>query len=364
MTPEDAVAYLVEHQLLAPHDFVRGDVRVFDQSSRNTGLHVRCTTLPGYFLKRGSAGNIAAEARFYESVRDTEPFAGLRPVVPALRRYDAGRDLLVLDLLRDAPTARSAARGSAHTSRLSALEQAAAPIGDALARCHAVARTGHAAARNGLRQMVPWAFNIAFPSPRDYADFSLLHLEILRLVQREPGITDRVRECRRQWTFECLTHGDVRWENILLVADADDASRTSVRLIDWEHVGLGDPAWDIACALQGWIAHGIDTLKLANDDTPATASAKFALALPELQQQMRAFWNGYRDGAASYGGLTTPLLQRSAALLPLRLLQTAWEWSRERRTMTPFIVLTTQLAINLFRRGPGAAIALTGIAGE
>lgn len=364
MTAEDAIAYLLKHDILAPRDFVRGEVRVTDRSARNAGLQVQCTTRSGFFIKRGTAdrgrGNVASESAFYEYVRDDIALAALRPCIPTLRRSDSERNLLVIDLIADTPTARAAAHGTSHDPAASGLAPFAGPLGATLATIHTIAREQDAPTRARFTQMVPWAFRLVFPAPADFRDLSALQLEILKLIQRQSDITDSVRQRRRGWTFECLTHGDVRSENLLCVGPAPHAPAPSICVIDWEHAGLGDPAWDVACALQGWIAHAIETLTLRDDDDPARASQQFAAALPALQAQMQKFLESYIATMRATDADSMVMLERAAGYLPLRILQTAWEWAGERPRMTPFILLTLQLSINLLQRPASVSLALMG----
>ena len=368
MTAEQAVAYLLDHELLAPRDIVRGEVRVSDRSARNTGLLVHCTTRSGYFVKQGTAeggaGSVAREAVLYTGAQRDGALAALRPWVPALRRYDAKRTLLVLELIDRAPTARAAAHGTTHDASAEGLAAYAAVLGVALATCHAIARADDADARASFSLMAPWAFQLLFPGPAAFRDLSALQLEIIKLLQRDEDLSVRVRAIRDAWTFECLTHGDVRWDNVLVVAPSEAGAGPTVRMIDWEHVGLGDPAWDVACAWQGWISHGIETLQLGENDDPATASHQFAAALPALQVQMRRSWDTYAATTALNAEARRALLERACSYVPLRLVQTAWEWARERQKMTPFILLTLQLAVNQLRRPAAETAALVGVGAQ
>ena len=55
-----------------------------------------------------------------------------------------------------------------------------------------------------------------------------------------------LKASRAGWAPSCLVHADVKWDNCLV---DDSAGAPTVRLIDWEMAGWGDPAWDVAAAL-------------------------------------------------------------------------------------------------------------------
>jgi hypothetical protein len=65
-------------------------------------------------------------------------------------------------------------------------------------------------------------------------------------VGRDPVLAGALERAARSWTPSCLVHGDVKWDNCLIQRDA---TPPTVRLVDWELAGWGDPAWDLAAAL-------------------------------------------------------------------------------------------------------------------
>lgn len=68
--------------------------------------------------------------------------------------------------------------------------------------------------------------------PSSYGDF-------LRFVQ--PRMTDALRALRSRWSPSAVVHGDLTAGNILV----EPGHARSFVLVDWELVGLGDPAADI-----------------------------------------------------------------------------------------------------------------------
>lgn len=98
-----------------------------------------------------------------------------------------------------------------------------------------------------------------------------------------------------------LVHGDVRWENCLVQADPG-----SVRLIDWETAGMGDPAWDVAGVIQEHL--------------------RFRIVRPHLSAaldvSLEAFLASYR---AHTPRTWLPILTSARRLAGARLIQTALE---------------------------------------
>jgi hypothetical protein len=353
MKPEEVIAFLLDGQLLDPRDLVQGEVRVEDRSARHRSVAVHCTTRAGFFLKQAPAGDVvgtlASEAAFYQLVNTGSRLAALRPFVPRLLGYDPTRQLLTLELVANASNAR---RG---TSGADALAEIGTQLGRVLALCHSAGTGDDPDTRAAFSEMLPWAFHVALPSPSLFRDLGPLQLTLIRLVQRHRDIIDRFREMRRSWQWSSFIHGDVRWSNVLVGEPA------SVRLVDWEAAGLGDPAWDVACAFEAWLARGLETLELDVGAGPADASARFAEALPALQHQTRGLWHTYVRTAQLETEPQRDLLDRATAYTGVRLLQSAYEWSLGRAGFSPFILLTVQLAVNLLRQSPAARAAVVGI---
>lgn len=353
MKPEEAIAFLLDGQLLDARDLVQGEVRVEDRSARHRSVSVHCTTRTGFFLKQAPAGDVlgtlAAEATFYRLVNTGGRLAALKPFVPRLLGYDADRQLLTLELVANASSARRGTNGA------DALAEIGPQLGHLLALCHSAGSGDDPDTRAAFSDMLPWAFHVALPSPSLFRDLGPLQLELIRLVQRQRDIVHRFRELRRGWQWSSFIHGDVRWSNVLVEEPA------GIRLVDWEAAGLGDPAWDVACAFEAWLTRGLETLELEAGDGPAEASARFARALPALQQQMRGLWQAYGRTARLESEPARALLDRATAYTGVRLLQSAYEWSLGRPAFSPFILLTVQLAVNLLRQTPTARAAVVGI---
>lgn len=352
MQPDEAIAFLLEGRLLDPRDLVQGEVRVEDRSARHRGFAVHCTTRSGIFLKQALSGDVlgtlATEAAFYQQVGGAGRLSALAPFVPRLLGYDRGRQLLALELL-DASNARAGA-GGAH-----ALADIGSELGTMLALCHAAGTSDDADTRSAFAEMLPWAFHVAQPSPAIFRDVCPLQLELIRLVQRHRDVVDRFREMRRAWRCRAFIHGDLRWTNVLL----DQGG--GIRLVDWEAAGLGDPAWDLACAFEGWLSRGLETIPLAPDDGPAEAAARFAGSLPALQVQMSGLWRSYARRAVWDEEDAGARRDRATAYTGARLLQSAYEWAAGRDKLTPFILLTVQLAVSLLRQPAEGRAALLGV---
>lgn len=175
---------------------------------------------------------------------------GLAGCVPEAYLIDERRQLLVI---------KAAAPGYRLLSRRSWPSRA---IGEALGRTIAGWHSATwgmsmlARASNGVLDLVDAdesQWQLADPQARRLARSFLDDGDLARLLER----------AKRAWTEQCLVHGDLKWDNCLV----DDSNVTAgIEVIDWELSGMGDPAWDLACALAESYAlaaaYGEDTSRL------------------------------------------------------------------------------------------------------
>jgi aminoglycoside phosphotransferase (APT) family kinase protein len=129
---------------------------------------------------------------------------------------------------------------------------------------------------------------------------------VLATVEREPRLRLAAGQVEARWTTRHWVHGDLGPSNVVL----DPAPPVRVRFLNFEHAGLGDPAWDLATAL--------DTLVWLASRPWSQASAE---CLGDY------FLRGYRRGGGP--GSLYPAMQA------VRALATAWqlaEVARDRPT--------------------------------
>src|SRR5438876_299528 len=110
MTPQDAIAYLLQRNLLSTRAIVDSDLVVLDVSRRNHSFKLISKHFPSYFLKQGvlpdQAVTIAREAALYEHFHFDSRYRELRPYLPDFQQYDDETQILILSLLPSAQTMR------------------------------------------------------------------------------------------------------------------------------------------------------------------------------------------------------------------------------------------------------------------
>jgi Ser/Thr protein kinase RdoA (MazF antagonist) len=301
---------LLDAGLVSAAEVVDGEVSLRDVSRSNSVYLVTAGDRPPVVAKACLAdrpvgqGDPALERAFYRALAAN----GVGPAdlpVPAL--VAAGEDLLVLGALDGAETVERRIRAGGPAGTVACL------FGTALARWRRMADRIDWSAMP-LRGAEPWALTVATPDePAFVADYPALR-RMAREVADRPGLRRRLGELRAGWCRRGVVHGDVRWDNALLVP----GGRDRIVLVDWEFVDLGDPAWDIAGAVADSLIYAVLPLDHGNGDG-LLAPEGLGRLCASLDWFLASFGSAYAAVAGSDD------LAAASALVPARLVQNAFQ---------------------------------------
>ncbi len=126
-------------------------------------------------------------------------------------------------------------------------------------------------------------------------------------------------------------------------------------------VQLGDPAWDLAGALQDFLALWISSMPLSDGSTSEEMTARARVPLDDLRAASRALWHGYRAAAGLDGVEASGLLRRAVDFAAVRLIQSAYEISAESDHLFGPPVLLLQISANLLADPELGQVQLFGI---
>ena len=148
------------------------------------------------------------------------------------------------------------------------------------------------------------------------------------------------------WPCLTLVHGDLKSDNILVV-DAD------IKIVDWESVQWGDPAWDVASVFSDLALSWAGRYQT----NPVEKSEQ---SLGQLHLAANSFWDSYarilRDADERRG-----VLRRALYCTVTRLVQSAYEMCLTVDEMPPLSALALQLGENLSKREHVVGSELFGI---
>lgn len=355
LTERSLVHYLLDRGLLDLDSIVDGDLQVAEGGGRNRHFRVTHRRRPGLFVKqvRGwgpdERATLTTEARCYHLAASDPGFSPLATLVPGFRAFDSSRSILVVELVAGGENL-----GDALRRRATLPAGIARTLGEGLGRWHRAASglaSGHPALTSFPRRQ-PWILSAPSLGPAATGPLSPANLRLLEIVRGHPGFEGALAGLRSRWQPWCLIHGDLKWENVLVVEEGD--GRPGVRLVDWEMASLGDGLWDAAGVVQAFLTTWVLSMP-AGALSPGETEARARIPLSALLPSLHAFWQGYLDATETPESVARGLAPDLAAAAGARLIQTAYELSFRDAELRPTVVFLLQLALNLLTRPREAA---------
>ncbi|WP_017655479.1 phosphotransferase family protein [Fortiea contorta] len=122
-------------------------------------------------------------------------------------------------------------------------------------------------------------------------------LEFYALYQRYESLESAIADLAYEWNPCCLTHNDLKLDNILVHSRWEHLDNCLIKLIDWEACGWGDPAFDlgtlIASYLEIWLSSLVvdPTIELA--ESLQLALTPLEVLQPTILALIRAYLNAF-----------------------------------------------------------------------
>jgi len=182
---------------------------------------------------------------------------------------------------------------------------------------------------------------------------------VIRIVQGAAGFAESLESLRRDCRTEALVHGDVKWDNCLILAGA--GADEELRLIDWETAAAGDPCWDIGSALSHYVSAWLFSIPVAGVVASERLPALASRPLDGMKPALTACWQAYVDARGLGRASAAEELVRAVRFLAARLLQTAFEAAQMLSHVTSAVILHLQLALNTLLAPEDAATQLLGL---
>jgi Ser/Thr protein kinase RdoA (MazF antagonist) len=306
--PDDAVPatsawcarYLLRRGLVSPAEVVDLGVTVDDASTSHRAFRVAVGDRPRFFVKRadriGTQGrDLSVETAVYRLAASNDQLAR---VLPRCHYLDEATGVVVLDAVAGDTLAAWLAPSAVPDPRAAAL---LAAYGRAMAAFHSAPAPPLGAP--------PWLLGALEPMWGDYGWLPAPCAAVLQRLAANPAMRRGFQRARQRWQPRVLVHGDLRWANVLVDGQPDDAR---LRIVDWELACLGDPSWDVGSALADVVA--LLALQLPGGATRAELAAWAAPLLAAYRRQL-----------APEPDEWLALLELSAWMAAIRLVQTIVE---------------------------------------
>jgi len=317
---KNVAAYLVERGVLSADS----DVLVKDVSRRNKNFRLLAGDA-GFMIKQTLAASrsdilmLRREAYCYDMARSD---AILSRLMPALVMYDSSANILVTRLARDAESV-----ADRHMRGVGIPPELGEILGEAVARYQAlpVSAFERMEARTPFPRRTPYILDAGEAALREWVHIGPLASQFSEVMRNQPELGRLLDKFRMEWRQDCLIHGDVSWENVLVFMKP--AQQSDVLIVDWEMADVGDPAWDAGAILRSFLSAWL----LANRESFVCRNIQAGSGPPPIETMRAltlAFWTAYAR-ARRFDAATSRLeLERSMQFASLQMAHVALEIGR------------------------------------
>ena len=135
-------------------------------------------------------------------------------------------------------------------------------------------------------------------TPEVFAQVSADGLKFYALYQRYDSLRNAIAELAANYEACCLTHNDLKLNNILLANDWQqeiDDGILNIRLIDWEFSDWGDPALDLGSLIASYLRIWLDSLVIDRSIPIETALRLAETPLELLQPSLMSLASAYKQ---------------------------------------------------------------------
>jgi thiamine kinase-like enzyme len=184
-------------------------------------------------------------------------------------------------------------------------EDIATAIGTTLAALHR-ATFNHKEYRDFMATAPEGQFRYSFYNPAQGVEsitpdiFGTVPTDALKfhvLYQQYDSLDSAIAELAYEWQPCCLTHNDLKLENILVHSRWDQLDNCLVRMIDWEACSWGDPAYDLGTVLAGYLKIWLDSLvvdpTIELEESMNLAVTPLEVIQPSILALTRAYLNAF-----------------------------------------------------------------------
>ena len=186
-------------------------------------------------------------------------------------------------------------------------------------------------------------------------------LKFYILYQCYESLSAAIAELASEWHPCCLTHNDLKFNNILVHSRWDQLDNCLVRLIDWEACAWGDPAFDLGTMVASYL--GIWLHSLVVDPTiELEESLNLALTpLESIQPSMLALIQAYFSAFPMILESRRDFVMRVIQFAGLTLIHQIQETIQYHKYFNNAAICKLHVAKNLLTRPQDSVMTIFGI---
>lgn len=363
LTAANMVHYLLARNLISAKSVVDGDFVVVEAGRRNRNFKIIQKSGTGLFVKQikemepMAISTLQREAACYRMAQG-EGYHALAALMPRMVEHDDKRHCLTLELL---PSADNLAEYHMRAQKFPA--EIGQLLGAALGSYHQTLRGKPLKPEDmvAFPRMAPWILSFHQTHAQGAAHLSGGVQQMRVLIRNNPDFAANLERLRQGWMFDAIIHGDIKWDNCLILHEADGMR---LKVIDWELVDYGDASWDIGAVFQAYLCYWIYSMPLAQESSPQRYVEKATCSVDTMIPAIHAFWRSYCQSSNINAQQAKPYLLRCIEYGAARMVQTAFEALYSAPAMHSHAAAILQVSQNILRNPRDAASALFGFARE
>ncbi len=272
-----------------------------------------------------AAGEFLNEWRIQEFLQLFPERDSFRSLLPVVSHFDAENSIIVFNYLDDyRDLADFYTKENVFSSAI------ASSIGTIAATIHSSTfnRLDYQefferdSAENELKGLVPNLIDsLERISPEIFGLVPADGLKFFVLYQRYESLAQAITELSTAYNPCCLTHNDLKLNNILIHQDWQQSNQNIVRLIDWERSAWGDPAFDLGTLIGSYLLIWLSSLVISQTLSIEESLRLAATPLEQIQPSISAMTAAYCDTFPEIGEQRPDFLKRVVQFAGLALIQ-------------------------------------------
>lgn len=182
-------------------------------------------------------------------------------------------------------------------------------------------------------------------------------LKFFALYQRYDSLGKAIAELTSSMVPCCLTHNDLKLNNILLhnnweqiLSSSEPSNNSIIRLIDWERCAWGNPAFDLGMLIASYLQIWLNSLVISPAIELETSLANALIPLEQLQPSLAGIAKAYFDNFPEIVESSPDFLRRVVQCSGLALVQYILAALQYRKTFGNIGICMLQVAKSLLCR--------------
>lgn len=299
----NVIQYLQEAGLSSSEDGATADADLPHSSRKNLNILVTLAADRKLLVKQelaqefdGILHEFFNEWLFHQLLESFPVLGNIKALSPLIVHYDEENSILVRNYLWEYQGLQSYYRHNLYFP-----PELASSIGNTLAALHRATFKRHkvrdfmatAPAGQIRYQYFNPAQGIDFLEPEIFGKVSSTALSFYSRYQSYDFLESAIAELASEWNPCCLTHNDLKLENILVHSRWQHLDNAEVKMIDWEACAWGDPAYDLGTLVAGYLRIWLESLIVDSTLELEESLELAAIPLEILQPSMLALTEDY-----------------------------------------------------------------------